>query len=121
MESKEDPAIDIRSLQKEVIEMRKLIPDAYKGYLDLKFDKFKANLANAATERVPIEVSQLEIPKMDTTIFESEASSRRYDANYLKQYVNNALEFIQEFKESKEQEMMKMLCYQMNKGTTNKI
>lgn len=101
MESKEpkdeEKPVDIRELQKEILEMRQQIPQAYKVCLEKNFEDFKNRLTNIAAQRKTIEYSDSYIP--DMSIFESKPS-QRYDVEDLTQYINNAQMFVNNLKKN---------------------
>lgn len=93
-------SIDIVDLQKEVLEMRKIIPETYIGILKTDFVRFKERLANIVTERHPVEYS-ISIPAINTSTSESNAS-QRHDAEDLTRYINNAEMFVNNLKRIRE-------------------
>lgn len=96
-EDKEKP-IDIKSLQKEVLEMRASIPKTYQAALKRDFEQFKQRLTNIVAQGSSIQYSENENPAIDMSIFESNAA-QRYDEENLSQYINNAEKFVSQLKE----------------------
>lgn len=101
MEAKgEEKAINIQELQKEVVEMRQEIPEAYRVCLEKNFDDFKNRLTNIVAQRNSIEYSRSDNPDIDISVFESNAS-QSYDIDDLTRYISNAQLFVNNLKNSK--------------------
>ncbi len=89
----QEKKVDIADLQKEVIEMRKLIPDAYKSALENDFELFKKRLTNATTQKnLSMQCSQIETPTVDTSLL-NDSALFRYNEEDLKQYIENVEQF----------------------------
>lgn len=97
----QEKPVDVVDLQREVVEMRQLIPEAYRKFLERDFDKFKTRLTKIVTQRSSIQYSKSDNPAIDVSIFESNVS-QRYDEEDLNGYVSNAEKFYQKLKEIKE-------------------
>lgn len=93
----QEKSIDVVDLQKEVIEMRQEIPEAYRILLEKDFERFKNRLTNIVAQRNQIQYSQNDNPVIDMSIFESKAS-QRYDPENLMRYINNAETFVSKLK-----------------------
>lgn len=93
----QEKPIDIGDLQKEVIEMRQLIPDTYKAVLEKDFEKFKNRLTKIVSQRNSIQYSASDNPAIDMSIFESNVS-QRYDVEDLTRYIHNAETFVRKLK-----------------------
>lgn len=99
MESKvpEQP-IDIAEMQKEVIEMRQVIPDKYRAALEKDFKDFKRRLTNIVAQSRSIKYSESENPAINMSVFDSKAS-QHYDVEDLSLYIHNAEMFVSKVKE----------------------
>lgn len=97
----QEKPIDVVDLQKEVIEMRQLIPETYRIALEQDFEEFKNRLTKIVSQRNAIVYSESDNPAIDMSIFESNVS-QQYDVEDLTRYINNAEMFVQKLKTIRE-------------------
>lgn len=88
--------VDIADLQKEIVEMRQLLPDAYQAALERDFEKFKQRITSISAQRISRQHSTSSMP-MEESRYE-DGLTNRIDPHKLQQYICNAEMFAKNLK-----------------------